>query len=292
MKAINTLILCGLTLTILLSSCAVQEKADQREKLRLISLAPNITEIIYALHAEDELVAVTDFCTFPPEVAGKEKIGGLLDPNVEKMIELKPTHLFGLPSHQKLNEQLKTLGYQVTMMPNEEVKDILASILLIGGQIGRRQAAQQLVGSIRKTLDSLRVSIDESERLPGVLLIGRAAGTLQTMTAAGAHTYLNELWQLAGGRNTYHDLPARYGSINLESLLLRNPAVIIEFDMQKEHVIEKEKLGPEWQLLKNITAVKKGQVYIIGGSHTMIPGPRVTWLAKDFRRIIELAGNN
>jgi ABC-type Fe3+-hydroxamate transport system substrate-binding protein len=67
--------------------------------------------------------------------------------------------------------------------------------------------------------------------------------------------------------------------------------VIIEFDMQKPHSLEKEKLGPEWQLLKNTPAVKNGQVYIVGGSHTMIPGPRVTWLARDFQRIIDQVKN-
>ena len=287
----RTLILSGLILTFFTFSCQKHDKQVQNGKLRIISLAPHITEIIYALHAQDELVAVTDFCKFPPEARNKEKIGGLLDPNIEKMIALKPTHLFGLPSHAKLSEQLSSFGYRVTMLPDEEVKDILQSILFIGDQIGRHQTAQQLIDHIRKTLDSLRVSADDANRLPGVLLIGRTKGTLQNMTAAGEQTYLNELWRLVGGRNIYADLPTRYGSVNLESLLLRNPAVIIEFDMQKPHSLEKEKLGPEWQLLKNTPAVKNGQVYIVGGSHTMIPGPRVTWLARDFQRIIDRVKN-
>ena len=272
---------------LLLSACTKNETADSSKKYRIISLAPHITEIIYALGAQDDLLAVTDFCNYPPDAQEKEKIGGLLDPNIEKMIALKPTHLFGLPSHEKLSEQLQPFGFQIQMMPNEQVSEVFASIRQIGSSIGRREKAEQLAVHLTSQLDSLRVLQKKQAPLPAVLLIGRNAGTLQNMTVAGTQTYLDELWRLMGGENIYRDLPTRYGVVNLESLLIRNPTVIIEFDMQKKHCIEKEKVGPEWQVLHGITAVKNGYLFVIGGNHTMIPGPRLTTLARDFYEIIQ-----
>jgi len=275
-----------LFLAMIISSCQTKNEQEQSGTVRIISLAPHITEIIYALEAQDQLIAVTDFCKYPADAQKKEKIGGLINPNTEYMIALKPTHLFGMPSHEKLNQQLESFGYKITMMSNEKVSDVLESIRVIGNIIGRQKAAEELVIQINQLFDSLRVNKNYPDRIPAVLLIGRSKSSLQNMTVAGKDTYINEMWEMVGGENIYIDLPTKYGSINLESLLLRDPAVIIEFDMQKERSVEKADLGPEWQLLKDTRAVKKGQVYVVGGNHTMIPGPRMTLLAEDFRKII------
>jgi ABC-type hemin transport system substrate-binding protein len=173
------------------------------------------------------------------------------------------------------------------MMPNEQVSEVLTSIRQIGSSIGRREKAEQLVTHLSSQLDSLRVLRKGQTPIPAVLLIGRNAGTLQNMTVAGSQTYIDELWRLMGGENIYRDLPTHYGAINLESLLIRNPTVIIEFNMQKEHSIEKENVGPEWQLLHGTKAIKNGYLFVIGGNHTMIPGPRLTMLARDFYEIIQ-----
>ena len=282
---INISVIAFISVVIILA-CQTNEQQVKSESIRIISLAPHITEIIYALDAQDQLIAVTDFCNYPADAQKKEKIGGLLNPNTEKMITLKPTHFFGMLSHEKLNQQLESFGYKITMMPNEEVSNVLESIRLIGNDIGRQEAAEGLIRQINRLFDSLRVSADYQKRIPAVLLIGRSKGSLQNMTVAGKDTYIDEMWEMVGGKNIYSDLPTRYGSINLESLLIRDPAVIIEFDMQKERSVEKADLGPEWQLLKDTRAVKNGQVYVVGGNHTMIPGPRMTLLAEDFKKII------
>jgi len=277
---------------IVVSSCQKKDEENQSTTTRIISLAPHITEIIYALEAQDQLIAVSDFCNYPPDAQNKEKIGGLLNPNIEKMVSLKPTHLFGMPSHEKLNQQLESLGYKIIMMSNERVSDVLACIKKIGQEIEREESARILIQNISQSLSSLKANKNDQVRIPAVLLIGRTKGSLQNMTVAGKETYINEIWELAGGNNIYDDLPTRYGSINLESLLVRNPAAIIEFDMQVNRSIKKVDLGSEWQLLKNNAAVKNEQVYVIGGNHTMIPGPRMTLLAEDFKNIIQMARQN
>ena len=177
---------------IALESCSESDDKNTGSGNRIISLAPHITEIIYALHAQDQLVAVTDFCRYPEAVASKEKIGGLLDPNIEKIIMLKPTHIFGLPSHQKLARELLKYGLMVTMMPDENIHDVLFSIKKIGELIDRTHQATQLLNQMNALLDSLREH-RVSRSIPAALLIGRTKGTLTNITVAGSGTYIDEL---------------------------------------------------------------------------------------------------
>ena len=285
-KTFTYILIYVLILVVVHVGCQNNSEKESSQKNRVISLAPHITEIIYALHAQDQLVAVTDFCRYPEEAQSKEKIGGLLNPNIEKMVSLKPTHLIGLPSHEKLGLELEKFGFTVTMIPNETISDVLKSINEIGKMLNHQIQATNLQSDMQKTLDSLKLNkIDHL--VSAVLMIGREKGTLRNIMVAGKNTYLDELWQLVGGVNTYSDLPTRYGSINLESLLLRNPDLIIEFDLEKIRQVSRIEVSKEWDYLGDITAVKNRNVFEIGGNHTMIPGPRLIWLAKDFRKIIE-----
>jgi len=256
--------------------------------LRIISLAPHITEIIYALNAQNQLIAVSDYCNYPSEATSKEKIGGLLNPNIEKLVSLNPTHLFGLPSHEKLSQELEKFGLTVTMMSNENVSDILHTINTIGGMIDRTEQANQLVKHIKNTLDTLQLS-RRDKSITAALMVGREKGTLRNITVAGSDTYIDELWKQLGGENSYADLSTRYGTINLESLLLRDPDIIIEFDMKSERGVSREEITSEWKYLENLRAVKNKNIFIIGGNHTMIPGPRLIFLAEDFIKIINIA---
>ena len=274
-----------LAVLVTLYGCTSTNEKEITSNTRIISLAPHITEIIYALNAQDQLVAVTDFCRYPVEAESKEKIGGLLDPNIEKIITLKPTHLFGLPSHEKLSRDLAKFGLIITMISNENIPDVLYSINKIGEMIDRAEQATHLINRTSYILDSLREN-KINKNIPTVLMIGREKGTLQNITVAGSNTYLDELWKIVGGENSYADLPTRYGTISLESMLLRDPEVIIEFDMKRKRGVYRSDMSSEWDVLDNIKAVKQENVFVIGGNHTLIPGPRLVLLAKDFSKII------
>jgi iron complex transport system substrate-binding protein len=274
-------------LSLVVNGCQKTEVETANPEYRIISLAPHITEIIYALGGQNELIGVTDYCRYPEEAATKEKIGGLLNPNIEKMVRLQPTHLFGLPSHEKLALELKKYDLDVTMIPNENIADVLNTIEKIGNLTGMGKQATKLVSQINMKLDSLK-NINLTDSLSAILMIGREDGTLRNITAAGRDTYIDELWRLVGGKNSYKDLPSRYGTINIESLLLRDPDVIIEFDMKTERGVKRLDISPEWDYLSNLKAVQAKNFFVIGGNHTMIPGPRLVMLAEDFREIMNL----
>jgi len=276
---------------IILGGCRSTGDKDIPSGNRVISLAPHITEIIYALNAEDQLIAVTDFCLYPEDASLKEKIGGLIDPNIEKMVTLKPTQLFGLPSHEKLSQELSKFGLNVTMLSNENVRDVRNSIITIGEMIGHREQANRLVMRMDGILDSLQKNRPDVT-IPGILMIGREKGTLKNITVAGNDTYMDQIWRIVGGKNSYTDLPTRYGTINLESLLLRNPQVIIEFDMKRPRGVYRTNISSEWDFLNNLRVVQMENIFVIGGNHTLIPGPRLVLLAKDFSKIVDIVNNS
>lgn len=275
-------------------NCRHQQEKTQGQSIRVISLAPHITEIIYAIGAQDNLIAVTDFCNYPEEARSKLKIGGLLNPNIELIITLKPTHIFGLPSHEKLDQELRKFGLTITMLPNENITDVLKTIEYIGKATGHNQQALDLVNRISNRFNLLREESLNKLHVSAALIIGREKGTLRNITVAGGDTFLDEIWQMCGGTNIFSDMPLRYGTISLESLMLKNPDIIIEFELKGKHEISRVTEAPEWNDLNNLHAVKNKNIFIISGDHTLIPGPRMVLLADDFTRIIDqlyIAGN-
>jgi iron complex transport system substrate-binding protein len=270
-------------------SCSSDKNKGSSSEIRCISLSPHITEIIYALEAQDQLIAVTDFCQYPNEAVKKEKIGGLLDPNIEKIIALKPTHLFGVPAHEKLNQEIQKFGLNIIMMPNENIEDVLKSIKIIGQEIELHEKSNQLIQKINIKFDSIRVKSSERKKVKAVLIIGREKGNLRNIMVAGNNTFLDQIWQLVGGQNIYADLASHYGTINLESLLLRNPEVIIEFNLDQSRSVSRSQVTSEWNILEEIKAVKNGNIFVVNGNHTLIPGPRMVLLAEDFAEVINEA---
>lgn len=275
-------------LAVILTShgCLDQKQKQVQSQKRIVSLSPHTTEIIYALGGDDNLIAVSDFCRFPPEAGKKEKIGGLINPNIEKIVSLRPTLLIGVPSHAKLNDELAKFQLSVIMLPNENISDVLATIDTIGTLLDRKDDAALLIKNIKDSLSVIKTE-NGMQRPRGMLVIGRERGTLKNITAAGEDTFINEVWEIAGGMNLFSDLPSRYSAVNLETIITRNPEVIIEFDIDGVPDVRKTDDAKIWKQLDHISATANGNVFIVTGSHTLIPGPRLVLLAKQFRTIID-----
>lgn len=273
-------------LIILFYSCGKQQKQSSQNKVRIISLSPHITEIIYALGMDSSLMAVTDFCNYPSQAKKKESIGGLFNPNIEKIVSLRPTHLFGVLSNADLNQELSKFGLQILMLPNETLQDIQNIIKVISDTLNVERKGKKFNDSIQEDLSKLKNENPTFQKKKVMLVIGRERGSVRNMTVAGPNTYLNEIWELVGGQNIFDDLPNKYAQVNLEEIIKRNPDVIIEFNMDREGGIKRADSSKEWDILKNVKAVSNKNIFEIGGNYSLIPGPRVVLLAKDFYSIL------
>jgi len=253
---------------------------------RIISLAPSITEIVYALDLDDRLVAVTDFCTYPPQVRDKEKVGGLLNPNLEKITSLRPTLILATRSNQQLREKITNPEIQVVLLPEKTVADLYISIDSIAVLNGVQSRARSLISSIRDSLEKYQLK-QAQDRPRAILVLGRDMGSSNNVGISGPGAFINELWEEAGGLNAFPDMPGAFSQVNREDLLRRNPNIIIEFktlESWSDSLLAADR--KEWQDLK-IDAVKSGNIFVINGISFLVPGPRIYLLAREYHKILQ-----
>ncbi len=172
---------------------------------RIVSTAPSITEMLYALGLGDRVVGVTTFCHYPPEAARKPKIGNYLRPDVEAILALRPDLVIAEKSMVQQAMSLPRLKLNVLEVDDSTVQGIYESIRTIGRSTGAAAKAEAVSGGIQKELESIR---QRSARLPRVrvlFVVGRTPGRIEDLIAAGSSSYLNEVMEIAGGRNVLGD---------------------------------------------------------------------------------------
>lgn len=252
---------------------------------RIISLAPHITEIIFRLEAQDLLVGRTTYCNYPKSAESIATVGAYLNIDYEKIIFLNPDIIFQFPNQQN-RMKLEQLGLQVEDIPNESIEDILTSIEKIGRILNKISQAEELILGIQDTLNKI-TSVQFSSPPSAMLIVGRQQGSVEKLHLAGKDTYLNQIWELCGGVNAFEEVPFRYFSVNREDLFKRSIDVIIEFhpdwDLGEQQLKNEQKV---WQVLDQIPAVKKGNIFIFQDDFYLIPGPRITKIALIFYKIV------
>jgi iron complex transport system substrate-binding protein len=242
--------------------------------LRILSLSPNVTEILFRLGLGDQVVGVTDFCRYPPEALEKPKVGGLLNPSLERMFALDPSLAILLPAHGDLPEKLSSRGIRSLVVRNERVEDVLESIRRIGGETGRVEAAVALVDSMEAAVAAIKGGPPPRARKT-MIVVGRAAGTIDDVSVAGAGTFLDQLLRMAGGKNVFDRSLVPYPQPGLEEILHRNPEVILE--LRPEGVsaeVESRAALSAWSALPGLEAVKRRNVFVLTEEYIVVPGPR------------------
>ncbi len=297
MSKTSSLFLVVVLVLMLLGAGCNQQPApaqQQTQVKRIISLSPHVTEILYALGQQDKLVAVTDYCSYPPQASKKPHIGGLLNPNIERIILLKPDVLIGVPAHQALAEKLKKQGLTTVLLPNDQLTDVFFTIDSLGRLLNCEKQAKALIRTLKDSLSHyqrLAHSLNPENRR-AVLVIGREPGTVRHITVVGPHTFLDSVWTLVGGKNVFNDLPVAYTQVGQEALLTKQPDIIIELRINEQWDSQKELQNfREWQPLFEVRAVQKRNIFVLTENYTLIPGPRLYLLAKDFYHILRNAND-
>lgn len=247
---------------------------------RIVSLSPNLTHIIYALGALDNVVGVTIFSDFPPETSNLPKVGGWVNPNYEAIVALKPDLVVLMKDQNTIfGQKIRNLGLKTLVTDsNNSVEDILDTITLMGKLLGKETEAKKLTASMQSSLDEIK---ERSEGLPKkslLLVVGRNPGTMEDIYVIGRDNYINELIELAGGENVVQNKRLSI-KISKEAILTYDPDVIIEIN--HEQVDKEKEILETWSTLKESRAVKNGQVYILPStvllhpSQTIVEGTRV-----------------
>jgi iron complex transport system substrate-binding protein len=241
---------------------------------RIVTLAPSLTETVYALGLGERLVGADDFSLWPPEARGLPKLGGLFNPNLERLASLAPNLAIVLPSSRDVAQHAADLGAEVLVVRHESLADIEDGAREIAERCGVAPRGERFAREFRAQLAPDAVARGESV----LLVVGRPAGRLGEIVAAGPGTYLDELLALLGARNLLRDAPTRWPQVSLEEIVARSPHWVIE--LSSEPLSPQESLArvAEWSALGELPAVRARRVLTISGDHTLVPGPRVTLL--------------
>jgi iron complex transport system substrate-binding protein len=240
---------------------------------RYISLAPSTTEILFALGLDDEIVGVSAFCNYPPRAKNKESVGDFSSPNIEKILSLKPDHIFctGLEQNTAI-ESLKRYGLPVYVADPKNIQELLTSIKEIGHLTKKDTQAQALIAAMNNEIDLITRQtqrIPQDQRLKVFIEIW-----FDPLTTAGNASFIDELITLAGGINIAKDTIRPYSIFSAEEVIKRNPDCIFLAYMTEEKPVEMVKKRFGWQ---KINAVRNNRIYNdIEPDIVLRPGPRIT----------------
>jgi len=253
---------------------------------RIVSTAPSITELLYALGLGDRIVGVDRFSRYPPEVLRKQKIGDYANPNLEVIASLRPDLVMIPTNPVKLAERLATLRLKVLEIDQEGIAKLYDSFRIVGQATGMVEPAAKLTSSVRGQLDAIRARAAPLKRTRMMFVVGRTPNRLDGLIVVGQASYLNEIIALAGGENVFRDAVASYPAVSLEEVLARNPDVIVDMGDMADTVgvtdEHKREVTSLWERLTNVAAVKQHRVYAVASDVYVVPGPRVVEAAKAF----------
>jgi iron complex transport system substrate-binding protein len=265
--------LIRIILAAVLSASCLTAQADEKP-VRIVSLSPNLTHIIYALGELDKVVGVTLYSDFPPKANELPKVGGWINPNYEAILALRPDLVILMKDQDTIfGAKLRELGLKTLVTDsNDSVKDILKTIVLLGGVLGKEAEASRIVSGIESTLSKLRQRTEGAPKKKVLLVVGRNPGTLEDIYVIGRNNYINELIELAGGVNAVENTRLSI-KITKEAILTLDPDVIIEINHEK---LEKEaEIVGTWNTLTQSRAVRDGEVYILPSTVVLHPSQTI-----------------
>lgn len=254
---------------------------------RIIAFAPNAAEIIADLGAADDLVAVGDFCNWPPEIAGRPRVGGLFDPNLEAIIRLRPDLLVLRGRNDDLLRLCAERGIRIYHDPTERMEDIYTILHELGELLGRREAAQQVEQEMRTGLRRIASVVAGRSRPRVFITVARQPDSLANVLTASRGTFVQEIVELAGGENVFADLAMTYPQVSPEAILAAQPEVIIEVMPEaKGGEALTSRVRELWRKLGPMPAVQNDRVYVLADENALTPAPRIVKVVARVARLL------
>ena len=243
---------------------------------RIVSLIPAVTEMIFAMGDGARLVGVSNYDRFPPEVERIKKVGGLLDPDVEGILALKPDLVIVYATQKELIQRLDRAHIPYFNYEHRALPDIMTTIRAVGARIGSAARADAVASEMERSLAAIRAATSALPHPTTMLVFGRDPLTLRNVYASGGYGFLHDMLEIAGGRNVFADVKRQSVQASTEMILTRRPDVIIELqygDSAKPSTCRgSSRPGTR---CASVPAVKNHRVTILVGDEFVVPGPRV-----------------
>ena len=246
---------------------------------RIVSLAPSLTETVFALGFGDRLVGVTNHCDYPAEAKNLPKVGDFMSPSLEVIAAQRPDLVIGVvgaidPAKAR---EMERLGLNVALLSLSTVSEILSSFKRIAALLGDAEAGERLVRKLTLQFDKVTNRVAHTPRRSTLMVVG-----LRPLVAVGGKNFLDELITLAGGANIARNAPQPWLNLPDEYVVAKAPQIIIEAGMGSDTAAP----ARHWSDLKSIPAVKERRVYTYNSDKILRPGPRIGDGLEELARLI------
>ena len=231
---------------------------------RIVSLVPNITEELYLLGVQDRIVGVTTYCQRPPEAQNKERVGAVVEVNVEKILSLRPDLVIASPlTDQKQIQKLRDLGMRVEIFQApEDFEGLCNGFLELALLVGGEQKSREIVTQASRDIDYIKGKVKGLPRPRVFIQIGE-----KPLVAAGGDSFIDDIVAFAGGVNIAHEVKTSVYS--REEVVKRNPDIILIAKMG----IAGEREKAQWATYTTIKAVQTDQIYTVDPYRFCSPTP-------------------
>jgi len=253
---------------------------------RIISLAPNLTEIIYDLNIDSLLIGNTKYCNYPEQAKQIDKVGDLLTVDYEKIIHLKPDLIF-ITTEGNLKEsyeKLIKLGFKVFVSNPRNFDGIKKTVIDISKILGIEKIAKSKISIWDKKIEWIKSQTDTSKLDRGMFLI-----SLKPVILAGNNTFVNEFLKIVGIKNIASESKANYPIFSREEILQRNPQIIIHTIFNNNANAQISQNYPEWE---KIDAVINKKIIYVDPDLFFRPGPRYSIAVEELWNKIKEINNN
>ena len=269
----NILVLTLLILIVFVTGCdsKKQETAGPLPE-RIISLSPGNTEIAFAIGLGEKIVGVTDYCNYPEEALGKQKIGGFANPNLEAIIALEPDLVLAGNKHTEIAKKLEEMGIEVLILVPTSLEEVYASMELVAAAAGNEENTAKVIAGMKGRMQKVQEKLSAIPQDKRVRVYYEVFSN--PLMSAGGVSLVNEVLTLAGGKNIFTDISEGYPKISNEAIIERDPQFILfpQKHGSEESNVDSFAVRPVWE---KITAVKNKRIFGVQGDAISRPGPRL-----------------
>jgi len=263
---------------------------------RIVSLVPGLTEALFAIGAGAQVVGVSSFDEFPPEVKALPKVGALIDPDTERILALRPDLVVVYGSQSDLQTQLARAGIATFNYRHGGIAATLDTIRELGAAAGHQSESDRLAASLQARLAAVRTAVKDRARPRTLLVFERQPGTLREVYASGGVGFLHEMLEVAGGRNVFADVPRESVQPSIETLLTIAPDVILEVratgliegvrPLESTRSKGSDPRIEAWSMLSSVPAIRNRRIFFLTGDQFVVPGPRLAQATEALARVL------
>jgi iron complex transport system substrate-binding protein len=254
---------------------------------RIVSLVPAATEMLFAIGGGGRVAGVGSYDRYPPDVERLPRVGGLLDPNVERILALKPDLVVLYDTQKDLEQQLARAGIPMFRYKHRDLSEVTNAMRALGEAIGTKPAAEAAAARIEQQIAAIKARVAEKPRPRTLIVFGREPGAIRRVDASGGYGFLHDLLDVAGGRDVLADIKRESVQMSTEMILVRAPEVIVE--LQHGDPVPADRLEIErqaWSKLSSLPAVRNNRVYVLVGDEFVMAGPRIVLAAEHLARTL------